>query len=106
MGWCDSCSTGRRYPTPRDGIRAQIQHLKNYADATSRASGLANPPSPIWYGGDPATAIRNFDTFFAKGWAPTWTDMGHGNWATAKNYSAAVLKVYADMVTFARTGTL
>lgn len=106
MGWCDSCSNGRRFPTPRDGIRAQIQHLKNYADPTSRASGLANPPSPYWYGSDPATAARNFDTFFAKGWAPTWVDMGNGNWATAKHYSAAVLRVYADLVTFARTGTV
>jgi len=106
MGWCDSCATGRRFPTPRDGVRAQIQHLKNYADITSRTSGLANPPSPYWYGSDPSTAARNFDTFFAKGWAPTWTDMGNGNWATAKHYSAAVLKVYADLVTFARTGTV
>ena len=106
MGWCDSCSNGRRFPTPRDGIRAQIQHLKNYADSTSRASGLVNAPSPYWYGSDPSTAVRNFDTFFAKGWAPTWTDMGNGNWATAKHYSAAVLKVYADLVTFARTGTV
>ncbi|MFO7589684.1 MAG: glucosaminidase domain-containing protein [Acidimicrobiia bacterium] len=106
MGWCDSCSNGRRFPTPRDGIRAQIQHLKNYADPTSRASGLANPPSPYWYGSDPATAARNFDTFFAKGWAPTWVDMGNGNWATAKHYSAAVLNVYADLVAFARTGTV
>lgn len=106
MGWCDSCSNGRRFPTPRDGVSAQIQHLKNYADPTSRASGLANPPSPYWYGSDPSTAARNFDTFFAKGWAPTWTDMGNGNWATAKHYSAAVLKVYADLVTFARTGEI
>jgi peptidoglycan hydrolase CwlO-like protein len=103
MGWCDSCSTGRQFPSARDGIRAQIQHLKNYADSTSRASGLAYPPSPYWYGSNPATAIHNFDTFFAKGWAPTWNDMGHGNWATDKTYAGKVLKVYADMVAFAQT---
>jgi hypothetical protein len=103
MGWCDSCSTGRRFPTARDGIRAQIQHLKNYADRYSLASGLAYPPSPYWYGSNPGQAVRNFNTFFAKGWAPTWTDMGNGNWATAKHYSSAVLKVYADMVAFAQT---
>jgi peptidoglycan hydrolase CwlO-like protein len=102
LGWCDSCSTGRKFPTPRDGIRAQIQHLKNYADSTSRASGLATPPSPYWYGSDPAVAIRNFDTFFAKGWAPTWNDMGHGNWATDRSYSGKVLGVYAAMVAYAQ----
>jgi len=103
MGWCDSCSYGDRFPTPRDGVRAQIQHLKNYADVTSRASGLAHPPSPYWYGSDPGVAARNFDTFFAKGWAPTWNDMGHGNWATDPNYSSKVLRVYADMVAFAQS---
>ena len=103
LGWCDSCSTGRRFPTARDGIRAQVQHLKNYADSTSRVSGLAYPPSPYWYGSDPATARRNFDTFFAKGWAPTWNDMGKGNWATDRAYSGKVLRVYADMVAYAQT---
>jgi len=106
LGWCDSCAQGTRFPTPRDGVRAQVQHLKNYADATSRASGLAHPPSPYWYSADPTVAARKFDTFFAKGWAPTWNDMGHGNWATDKSYSGKVLRVYADMVAFARTGSV
>jgi peptidoglycan hydrolase CwlO-like protein len=106
MGWCDSCSQGTRFPTPRDAVRAQVQHLKNYADSTSRASGLSHPPSPYWYSADPVVAARKFDTFFAKGWAPTWNDMGHGNWATDKAYSGKVLKVYADMVAFARTGSV
>ena len=106
LGWCDSCAQGTRFPTPRDGVRAQVQHLKNYADITSRASGLAHPPSPYWYSADPVVAARKFDTFFAKGWAPTWSDMGHGNWATDKSYSGKVLRVYADMVAFARTGAV
>jgi peptidoglycan hydrolase CwlO-like protein len=104
MGWCDSCSNGSGFPTPRDGVRAQIQHLLNYADSTSRASKLHHPPSPYWYGSDPATAAQNFDTFFAKGWAPTWSDMGHGNWATDPNYSGKVIKVFDDMVAFAQGG--
>ncbi len=106
LGWCDSCAYGTRFPTPRDGVRAQVQHLKNYADKSSRAATLAYPPSPYWYSPDPATAARKFDTFFAKGWAPTWTDMGSGNWATDRNYSGKVLRIYADMVAFARTGSL
>ena len=102
MGWCDSCRSGTQFPTPRDGVRAQIQHLKNYADASSRASGLHHPPSPFWYGSNPSTAVQNFNTFFAKGWAPNWRDMGHGNWATDKTYSGKVLHVYGLMVAFAQ----
>jgi flagellum-specific peptidoglycan hydrolase FlgJ len=104
MGWCDSCSNGRSFPTPRDGVRAQIQHLLNYADSSSRAARLHHPPSPFWYGSDPATAANNFDTFFAKGWAPTWRDMGHGNWATDPNYADKVIHVFNEMVAFAQGG--
>ena len=98
LGACDGCRGETRFPTARDGIRAQIQHLRNYADRNSRASDLSNPPSPYWYGADPGTAARNFDTFFAKGWAPIWQMMGHGNWATDPNYASKVTGVYNRMV--------
>jgi peptidoglycan hydrolase CwlO-like protein len=104
MGWCDSCSSGTNFPTPRDGVRAQIQHLLNYADPNSTAAQLHNPPSPYWYGMNPIQAASNFDTFFAKGWAPTWEQMGHGNWATDPNYSGKVLHIYSEMVAFAQGG--
>jgi hypothetical protein len=94
LGACDSCSTMTTFPTPRDGVRAQMQHLRNYADSSSRSDGIGNPPSPFWYGGDPGTAARNFDGFFAKGWAPTWEEMGGGNWATDPRYAGKVLAVY------------
>jgi Mannosyl-glycoprotein endo-beta-N-acetylglucosaminidase len=102
LGACDSCSDERRFPTPRDGVRAQIQHLRNYADKQSRASELRNPPSPWWYGQDPGIAARNFDTFFAKGWAPTWQLMGHGNWATDPDYATKVLGLYQRMIAYAQ----
>jgi len=104
MGWCDSCSTGRVFPTARDGVRAQIQHLRNYGDQLSRASQLAHPASVYWYAPSSlsqAVADQNFDTFFAKGWAITWNQMGHGNWATDPNYSDKVMKIYASMVGYA-----
>ncbi|MBM3673552.1 MAG: hypothetical protein FJW88_01165 [Actinobacteria bacterium] len=103
MGACDSCSGGRQFPSPQIGIRAQIQHLKNYADLTSRASGLANPPVPQWYAPtslDPVVAARNFDTFFAKGRAPTWAHMGNGNWATSTSYATTVLSIYNKMLVY------
>jgi len=104
MGWCDSCSTGRSFPTARDGVRAQIQHLRNYGDQLSRASQLTHPASLYWYAPSSmsqAVANQNFDTFFAKGWALTWNQMGHGNWATDPNYSDKVMKIYASMVAYA-----
>ena len=105
MGWCDSCAQGRSFPTPTDGVRAQIQHLKNYGDPTSKAAGLAHPASVYWYAPTSKSqqvANENFDTFFAKGWALTWNQMGNGNWATDPNYSGKVLKIYASMVAYAQ----
>ena len=104
LGACDGCRGETRFPTARDGVRAQIQHLLNYADRQSVASDLHNPPSPFWYGGDPSTAVRNFDTFFAKGWAPTWQMMGHGNWATDPNYASKVIGVYNRMIASRASG--
>jgi hypothetical protein len=102
LGACDSCSSMTSFPTPRDGVRAQIQHLRNYADGNSRASDLHNPPSPYWYGGDPVQAAANFNSFFAKGWAPAWKMMGHGNWATDPGYADKVIGVFNRMVAFAQ----
>jgi len=107
MGWCDSCANGRTFPNPVDGVRAQIQHLRNYGDPVSRASTLAHPASLYWYAPasmSQAVADENFDRFFAKGWALTWNQMGSGNWATDPGYSQKVLKVYASMVALAGAG--
>jgi len=104
LGACDSCSRGNIFKTPQDGVRAQIQHLRNYGDPASRAANLAHPPSPYWYAPtslDPAVAAANFDSFFAKGWALTWNQMGRGNWATDPGYAQKVLTVYGRMVAFA-----
>jgi peptidoglycan hydrolase CwlO-like protein len=95
LGWCDNCARGIVFPTPRDGIRGQIQLLLNYADSGSRAANLHNPLSPYVWRSEAA-----FDNYFAKGWAPTWSDMGHGNWATDPNYAGKVIGVYNSMVAF------
>ena len=101
IGACDSCQGQPGFPTPRDGVRGQIQLLRNYADPTSRAANLANPPSPTIYGHDPVRAGQLYDTFFAKGRTPTWNVMGNGNWATDPGYAQKVLTVYFQMVSFA-----
>jgi hypothetical protein len=103
MGACDSCNSGRQFSSPTTGVRAQIQDLRNYADSSSRASNLRNPPVPEWYAYpslNPVTAAYNFDHFFRKGNAPTWNQMGNGNHATSPSYGPAVISVYQSMLTF------
>ena len=90
------------------GVRAQIQHLRNFADPTSRASdagatrrsssGTAGAPTARSI---PRSAIYNFDRFFAKGNAPTWNQMGGpGKWASAPTYGDVVIATYNRMLTF------
>jgi hypothetical protein len=101
IGACDSCHGEPAFPSPRDGVRGQIQLLRNYADPASRAANLANLPSTTIYGDDLVSAARLYDTFFAKGRTPTWNVMGNGNWATDPGYAQKVLTVYFQMVSFA-----
>jgi peptidoglycan hydrolase CwlO-like protein len=99
LGWCDGCPQGIVFPTPRDGVRGQIQLLLNYADPNSRVANLHNPLSPYVWRSEAA-----FDNYFAKGWAPTWSDMGHGNWATDPTYAGKVIGVYHSMSAFSGGG--
>jgi hypothetical protein len=102
IGNCDSCGgQGIVFPTPRDGIRAQIQLLRSYADPDSRGANLANPPVPALFGSDPSSAAASYDSFGLKGRVPLWNEMGNGNWATSTTYAAKVLGVYAQMLAFA-----
>jgi len=100
IGACDSCTSEFLFPTPRDGVRAQIQFLLNYADPDSRAANLQHPPDPTLYSPDPAKAAVMFDTFFGKGDAPVWNIMGNGNWATDPLYAGKVLAIYGKMLEF------
>jgi flagellum-specific peptidoglycan hydrolase FlgJ len=101
IGVCDSCTGGYAFPSPRDGVRAQIQLLRNYADPDSRAANLAHPPSPALYGADETKASRLYDTFFLKGKAPLWNQMGGGNWATDPTYAGKVIGLFNQMIAFA-----
>ncbi len=62
-------------PTPRQGIRAQIQHLRNYADLGSRSTNLGAP-----FESRPKYDAYAFDHFVYKGAAPTWAGL-EGRWA-------------------------
>ena len=44
-----------------------------------------------------------FALVLPKGRAPTWNQMGNGNWATASTYSTSILTLFAELQAF--TGT-
>jgi hypothetical protein len=100
IGTCDSCTAGDMFPAPQDGVRAQIQLLRNYADPDSRATRLAHPPAPGIYGTGP-DAARHYDSFFLKGAAPLWNQMGGGNWATDPVYAPKVIGMFTNMLAYA-----
>ena len=72
----------------RTGVRAQIQHLRAYADP--RALTCTVPPLH-----HPCVDPR-FHLVSPKGRAPTWNQMGNGNWATAPGYGARILALYFE----------
>jgi len=80
---------GKSFPDGETGVRAQIQHLRAYADPS--ATSCTQPPlaTPC---ADPVFSAVN-----PKGKAPNWNDMGNGNWAAAPDYAAKVLTVYNEM---------
>jgi hypothetical protein len=90
MGAVDGGTTANRYPTPRIGVRAQIQHLRAYADPTVTVASLANPlVSTRWYLVNP------------RGMAPTWEQFGNGVWASDPGYAKLVLSLYSQLLTHA-----
>ena len=62
-------------PTPRQGVRAQIQHLRNYADPASTPDNLGAPLETR-----PGYDASNFVSFVYHGAAPRWIDL-EGRWA-------------------------
>jgi hypothetical protein len=86
-------ATGTRAPRAsfadaRTGVRAQIQHLRAYADAT--ASTCSQPPLR-----NPCVDPR-FHFVVPRGKAPTWNQLGNGNWATARAYGASIVFLYLE----------
>ncbi|MFN8035546.1 MAG: glucosaminidase domain-containing protein [Acidimicrobiia bacterium] len=90
IGACNSCNGGYKWADARTGVRAQVQHLRNYADATSKASALPDPP-----------ILPNFDTFKYKGAAPNWEDL-NGKWAVpGTTYGQKIIGIFTNMLTYA-----
>jgi hypothetical protein len=80
------------FPDARTGVRAQIQHLRAYADPgapTCTVPPLANPCV------DP-----RFGLVLPKGRAPLWNQLGNGNWATAATYGTDILNRYREALAY------
>jgi hypothetical protein len=80
------------FPDARTGVRAQIQHLRAYADPS--ASACRVPPLTF-----PCVDPR-FHLVVPKGSARNWNDLGNGKWATASAYAASILSLYSEAVSF------
>jgi hypothetical protein len=82
--------------TPTQGVRAQLQHLRNYADQSATHQALGNPFEPrVKY--DAAA----FDNFPLQGQAPTWNGL-EGRWAVpGGDYADNIINIYNGMRTSA-----
>lgn len=89
LGAVDGGTGAASFPDARTGVRAQIQHLRAYADPTVTTAKLANPLV------DP-----RFSYVAPKGKAPTWEQFGNGIWASAANYSDVILRIYGELLDF------
>ncbi len=92
IGATDVNPAPAQFATPQDGVRAQIQHLRAYADAT--ATTCTEPPlhRPCV---DPRFALVS-----PKGKAPTWNQFGNGNWATDPTYASKIWNLYSSMLSY------
>jgi len=96
LGAFNGTTVYMRKPTPTQGIRAQLQHLRNYADANATPTSLGAPFEPrIGY------TSSSFLSFRYRGQAPTWVQLD-GQWAVpGTTYGQTILSIYNNMRTFA-----
>ena len=84
---CDSCKHGDQFATALQGVRAQIQLLRVYADPT--LEDTEKFASPV--------ALLHDFKLRSTGFAQTWYSLG-GHWATGPNYGFHVYDIYRHMV--------
>ena len=87
LGAVDGGTGAAAFPDARTGVRAQIQHLRAYADPTVTTAKLASPLV------DP-----RFSLVAPKGKAPTWDQFGGGIWASDPTYASKVLGIYQQIL--------
>lgn len=79
-----------RFPTARIGVRAQMQHLRAYADDGAHC-------------GPPCYDSR-FELVQPHGKAPYWDQFGNGIWASSTNdYAGRILRRFAEALAYRDT---
>lgn len=73
------------FPDARTGVRAQIQHLRAYADPSVGETGTALP-----------LADPRFDLVNPKGIARTWEELS-GRWSGGVDYGQKIVRLYVEM---------
>jgi len=84
--------TAAAFPDARTGIRAQIQHLRAYADLTA----LTCTAPPLHH----SCVDPRFDLVVPKGRAPTWGALGGGNWASSATYGSDIVARYHEALAY------
>ncbi|HXG55316.1 MAG TPA: glucosaminidase domain-containing protein [Vicinamibacterales bacterium] len=92
IGATDSNPAPAVFGDARTGVRAQIQHLRAYADPSALTCTVPPLNNPCV---DPRFAL-----VLPKGKAPLWNQMGNGNWASASTYATSILTLYAEARAF------
>lgn len=85
------------FPDARTGVRAQIQHLRAYADATAVSCTVPPLHAPCV---DPRFALVT-----PKGRAPFWNQFGSGVWASSPTYGSDIVARYQEALNFANTAS-
>ena len=89
LGAVDGGSHPATFADATTGVRAQIQHLRAYADPTVSAATLHAPLV------DPRFALVS-----PKGKAPNWSQFGSGIWASSPTYGSQITALYAELIRF------
>lgn len=92
IGATDTNPAPAAFPDARTGVRAQIQHLRAYADPL--ATSCTVPPLR-----NPCVDPR-FHLVVPKGRAPTWNEFGNGNWASSSTYAASIVTLFTELLAF------
>jgi len=92
IGATDTNPAPAIFADARTGVRAQIQHLRAYADPTAITCTVPPLHNPCV---DPRFAL-----VLPKGKALSWNQMGNGNWATAATYATSILTLFNEARAF------
>lgn len=88
IGAVDGGTTANRFNSPREGVRAQIQHLRAYADSTVTPARLKRP-----------LLSPRFHLVVPKGKAPTVNGLA-GTWASDRTYGTKIMSLHNELLQY------